>query len=611
MRRWLLFLVGLLLLVGVALGVTYWVFMRPNTERVVLRSDIAGYGLVKTRNFSQFLQYLDRIGFWLPQAVVSTDGRTKLAAKKLFVVLTNVSQDSAPVTKDEGKTILTSFGYVAEIGDVTLFLYVDPLEINRMDANMIDTVNQELMRATFLISHHDPVQYQETMSAANELIRDLYRSPFVQVRRNQGSGWWSLLWRKVTPIAYAADCAFWKCGVIDTTGTCEGNGATCKSDAQCGPINGPCNFPCVLPEYNESAQSCSPGCPAGRCIRPGSYTCSCAAPTPTPTCAPSSCTPACGQSNGCGGFCPSTDVGNYGGWSSCSNSCGSGTQTRSDSCGNTQSQSCCGDNGTTTYGAWTSCSGSPATKSRTVFGCCSNSTQTVNCTGTINSRAVQVSSLDFSCATINGSTTGVSGTVHQFSPASASTPSAQTQSGANYVTFSNIVGGTYNLVQTPPADYVARNVCWTKVLNTPAAGSSMSETLSEPIDTDTLTWNVGYTLGTPWFQVQGGDVYSGGKLQSYVGSSASPRKFLLDGSGGYPGIASYGSDYDFDSSLTSQGDSLLSSQGWLVEETHPTKDWYTAFWRRFGGPLTVDYDHPLTPSPNQPVDSSPTMSRET
>jgi hypothetical protein len=32
---------------------------------------------------------------------------------------------------------------------------------------------------------------------------------------------------------------------------------------------------------------------------------------------------------------------------------------------------------------------------------------------------------------------------------------------------------------------------------------------------DTLTWDLGYTLGTAWSQVQGGDVYASAALQSH------------------------------------------------------------------------------------------------
>ncbi|MBI5619409.1 hypothetical protein HY950_00420, partial [Candidatus Gottesmanbacteria bacterium] len=281
-------------------------------------------------------------------------------------------------------------------------------------------------------------------------------------------------------------------------------------------------------------------------------------------------------------------------WSSCSVSCGSGTQTNA--CGDTRS--CCIECGPT-YGAWGTCSGSPATKSRTVlYDCQANSTQSTSCYGTINSRAVVVSASDTTCSAVNSSSTGVAGTTHAFTPGSASQPSPQTQTGDAGVSFNSIVGGSYTLVQTPPADYVPRRACYTKSLNTPATGEDLSTTLSISTDNDTITWNEGYTLGNPWVQVTGGDVYSGGALKSYVGGSALPKLFNLNGDGGYPGLVSYGTSYDFDSSPFSYGSTLVSSTNWLVNETIDpwgmgkagVWDPYTVFWRKFGGPITVDYD---------------------
>jgi hypothetical protein len=84
---------------------------------------------------------------------------------------------------------------------------------------------------------------------------------------------------------------------------------------------------------------------------------------------------------------------------------------------------------------------------------------------------------------------------------------------------------------------------------------------------DTLTWDLGYTLGAPWSQVQGGDVYASGTLLSYVPVLASPRAFILDGAGGYPGIATYGQSVNFDSSGLTHGQTWVSSTNWLVNDT--------------------------------------------
>ena len=59
-----------------------------------------------------------------------------------------------------------------------------------------------------------------------------------------------------------------------------------------------------------------------------------------PTCIPSCGSPLCGQSNGCGGSCATTDVNTWGAWGACSATCGVGTQYRTSACGTLQSQSC-------------------------------------------------------------------------------------------------------------------------------------------------------------------------------------------------------------------------------------------------------------------------------
>jgi hypothetical protein len=48
---------------------------------------------------------------------------------------------------------------------------------------------------------------------------------------------------------------------------------------------------------------------------------------------------------------------------------------------------------------------------------------------------------------------------------------------------------------------------------------------------------------------------------------ASPRAFILDGTGGYPGVAMYGQDYNFDSSGATRGQTWVSSKNWLVNDT--------------------------------------------
>ena len=91
---------------------------------------------------------------------------------------------------------------------------------------------------------------------------------------------------------------------------------------------------------------------------------------------------------------------------------------------------------------------------------------------------------------------------------------------------------------------------------------------------------------------------AGGTLKSFVPSLASPRAFILDGTtGGYPWVATYGGDCNFDSSSTTcGGKTWVSSKNWLVHDTSPDTDFYQLLYRQFGGvPSTVDNINPNSP----------------
>ena len=125
--------------------------------------------------------------------------------------------------------------------------------------------------------------------------------------------------------------------------------------------------------------------------------------------------------------------------------------------------------------------------------------------GTIRVRAMVVNKDDTSCNRILNSSVGVGGTVHQFTPSSKTQPDPQTQSGTEYSIFGGLRPGPYTINSQAPPGYVFARACWTSVLDTPPSGEGLSHTLSPA---DTLTWDLGYTLGTQWAQLQGGDVYA-------------------------------------------------------------------------------------------------------
>ena len=179
--------------------------------------------------------------------------------------------------------------------------------------------------------------------------------------------------------------------------------------------------------------------------------------------------------------------------------------------------------------------------------------------GTIQARAVQVTQADTSCTAIRAvpTTAGqINNTILQFTRSSASAPPAQVQSGANYVTFANILAGWYTVDSVlPTIDWMYSRACWNN-LTTGTTGEGLSQTLNA---NQTIVWDIGYTLGTAWLQTQGGDVYASGNLRSYI-PNVTPRVFSRDGTGGYPGIVTYGTSYDLDSDPFSEGATFNKSQ---------------------------------------------------
>ena len=229
--------------------------------------------------------------------------------------------------------------------------------------------------------------------------------------------------------------------------------------------------------------------------------------------------------------------------------------------------------------------------------------------GIIQARAMVVTKPNTSCDDVKNSTTTLTGTVtHQFTLSSASQPT-QVQSGNSYTVFNNVIPGSYTIDSQVPAQYVLARACWTSILDTPSSGESKFHELTPA---DTLTWDLGYTSGVAWSQVQGGDVYAGATLKSYVPAPhptpppPSTRVFILNGDSGYPGVATYGTDYNFDSSGLTHGETWVSSKNWLVNDTAPATDFYQLMYRQFGGaPATVDYVNPVSPIAQPPPRATP------
>ncbi len=102
--------------------------------------------------------------------------------------------------------------------------------------------------------------------------------------------------------------------------------------------------------------------------------------------------------------------------------------------------------------------------------------------GTIRARAVQVDPSNTSCTAIRAVPTTdseINGTVMSFSPTSPSYPPPQTQSGATFTVFSNMITGTYTLVPSlPTANWVNVRNCWRNV-TTGVNGNNKGESLGK------------------------------------------------------------------------------------------------------------------------------------
>jgi hypothetical protein len=383
---------------------------------------------------------------------------------------------------------------------------------------------------------------------------------------------------------------------VNGSGACYTSGSDCVKDGW----NGCASCWNYCDRCPDDASYCAGSTYTGNCGTTCNGTKSCAVPTPTPTSAPT-CYPCsrCSANADKQGYMASwMDVN-----ASCTalNRCSASTYVCDGTCGSA-----------TTYGSWGTCSAAcNGTQTRRIYNQCGsfmgNDSRdcNVNCItptptptptprptptpvpGTIRARAIVVDAAKTSCTDIRASATGIP-KIHQFTRSSESQPAPQTQSGTNYVTFAGLIPGSYTIDTTAPPSYIFARACWTDSVSG-SPGETISHTLTAA---DTVTWDLGYTSGMAWSQAQGGDVYASATLQSYVPAGAVPRAFILNGAGGYPGVATYGQNYKFDSSGATHGETWISSKNWLVADT----DFYQLLYGQFGGtPATVDYVNPASP----------------
>lgn len=202
------------------------------------------------------------------------------------------------------------------------------------------------------------------------------------------------------------------------------------------------------------------------------------------------------------------------------------------------------------------------------------------CNGTISAVAKLVDANASSCTDVTNSPNYVYPVSFSLSPNVP--PGAQIQTGSTAVTWSDVAPNTYTLSVSPPSGYIVRFMCWQRSFTAPTTGNGPSASIT---NSESLSWyGIGLSLGTPWVQTQGGDVMVATNIQSHLADTVAPREFNIAGSGGYPGIVSYGTAYDFDPLSTSTGGSFVSATDWVANEPGLppySKDWYNAFAEKY------------------------------
>lgn len=206
--------------------------------------------------------------------------------------------------------------------------------------------------------------------------------------------------------------------------------------------------------------------------------------------------------------------------------------------------------------------------------------------GTVQARAVIVPTTTTICTDVNASTTYLAG---NFSLSGVADNPKTTVADGTYATWlnapANALGTGYFLTPSISSAYVFKLACWDRD-NPVGNGTGTFSSLSA--NGSTLMWNVGYALGPPWVQVNGGDVYVAGALQSYIQPAAAPRVFVTSGVSGYPGVVTYGTSYDLDAAMSDQGASYVSSTNWIANATRNSVDYYDYFYRRYSSPTVTD-----------------------
>ncbi len=194
------------------------------------------------------------------------------------------------------------------------------------------------------------------------------------------------------------------------------------------------------------------------------------------------------------------------------------------------------------------------------------------CSGTLTARAATVTAATANCASIPASTNYLTGTTISFVPAVS--PVSQTQAGGilSWPTVTTDGTSVYTVQSEPPPQYALGTVCVSE--NGAAWTQNASGTLT---DAGTLDYAIGYISQAGWVQSTVGNVYTAGQLTASIPATATNPYFSLVGTGGTAGIVSYGTDYDFSLSASNLGETQVSPNNWLVNQTYTPVDYYERF----------------------------------
>jgi len=193
----------------------------------------------------------------------------------------------------------------------------------------------------------------------------------------------------------------------------------------------------------------------------------------------------------------------------------------------------------------------------------------------VRAQSIRVPSSNPTCADAFTSTTYLADTL-SLSPAVL--PGPQSVAGGSWASWSTSPG-TYTIQYTGAPGYAPRLACW-QTTNPAQSDSAPAATVGS---SDTLTWKNGYAPPGSWFQAKGADVYASATLRSFIPEGVKLRAFILDDAGS-PGVATYGTDYTFDPTGVTKGQTWVSSINWLVQDANAATDFYQLLYQKFGSP---------------------------